>query len=424
MTLAGRLKLSVAISSLFLLVLMGILSYLMYIDVQGYKYSYRYQVLQETLSQLSGEFWQLHQYNDLQSLDRAIELSLNFERQLQEIQQLQGTRIGHVANANNNLRVLIALYPKKEPSDNTNSFELLTARINTIILSMQDEVAELRHLLVEKQHYAKRLILVSIALLLFLSMTAVILFNLHTLTLFRRGVSNLTSGIHQMAQGDLSSELPEEEANPEFKSLSQHFNRMKKELKYSTISRADLQHEVDKRTQALEMQKQHFQYQAEHDPLTQVYTRKAFFRSLENNLHRLTQTKGTGALLFIDVNNFKSINDTYGHGIGDHVLITVAKRIEQTLRQTDMVSRLGGDEFVVWLEPIGSRQQLDVVITKLLDTLRQDIGFQNIHLLIDVSIGVAFFPDNGSEIEALLTEADKNMYSCKQNATKGYVSSS
>ncbi|WP_338588802.1 diguanylate cyclase [Shewanella khirikhana] len=424
MTLAGRLKLAVIISSLFLVVMMGILSYIMYLDNQGYNNSYRYQELQITLSQLSGELWQLRQYEDFQALERAIDLSLTLDAQLLELNQQQNAKLGHIEKANTNLRTLMGLYPRTQDALNSENLNMLMARINTILLSMQDEVGELRHQLVARQHEAKKLMLVVIALLLFMSKTVVILFNLNTLKLFRRGLDNLESGIRQLASGDMASKVPEEVENPEFTTLSQHFNRMKQELKDSTISRADLQDEVNKRTELLQLQKEKLKYEAEHDPLTQVYSRNAFARILEQSLKRLQRNGGTGALLFIDINKFKPINDNYGHNIGDHVLITVARRIAYTLRQSDMISRLGGDEFVVWLEPIESPNQLDVVVEKLLDKLHQDIGFQNVHLLIDVSIGVAFYPEDGSNIEALLEVADKNMYACKRGAPKGYVSSS
>lgn len=414
MTLSKRLKLSVVISGLLLFLLMGVLLYLVGMDVRGYRHSYSYQQAQVTLSRLSGELWQLNRYEDLQALDKARELTQLLDEQIGFLEKdtQYNPLLTHIKKTNQNLKVLMQLYPSN-PGENIETRAMLNARFNTLLLTMQDEMGEIRHRLVEEQFYSKQYLLLLIAVMLFLSMSAVILFNLNTMSVFKRGMLSLESGIKDLAKGNLETRVCEDSGS-EFTELSKHFNWMKQELQQITVSRDKLQDEVNKRTEVLQLQKDKLKYEAEHDSLTRVYSRYAFNRLLEQSLKRLARTNGTGALLFIDIDKFKPINDNYGHSIGDHVLVTVAQRISHTLRESDMVARIGGDEFIVWLEPIEHALQLEVVIKKLLDKLHLDINFENVHLLIDVSIGAACYPQDGTTIEALINVADRNMYACKR----------
>lgn len=123
---------------------------------------------------------------------------------------------------------------------------------------------------------------------------------------------------------------------------------------------------------------------------------------------------GKFALLSIDLNGFKIINDTFGHPIGDRVLIVVAKRLANALRHEDIVARFGGDEFVVLLKNIQSPAEVATILDKLKDVICGKIELDELKLTVGASIGSAIAPDQGLNIESLLAQADKAMYAAKQ----------
>ncbi|MBT1445541.1 diguanylate cyclase [Shewanella sp. JM162201] len=420
MTLAGRLKLSVSLSVMVLGVLGVLIGYLYELVVRGYEQSDAYQRIQITLSQMAGELWQVQQLKLLDARENALQLSNELNMQLRELNAV-GVNAGyldHLSRSNESLRLLLNLYPDELKTASSERLELLNARLNSLQLSMQEEATELRHRMAQTRYGSIQSLIISVSALVLLTMVSAIMFHLHTLQLFKAGMASLKTGIIRAASGDLDSRILEKSPIPEFEELNHQFNLMKQELQVLTISRDELQRVVDSKTQLLKQQTEELKYEAEHDALTGVYSRYAFNSLLEQTLLRLERTGGTGAMLFIDIDKFKPINDNYGHAIGDHVLITIAQRISHTIRKSDMVARIGGDEFLVWLEPIEDALQLNIVISKLLTQLHQDILFQNIHLLIDVSIGVSFYPKDGTKIEELMEIADKNMYACKRGETQ------
>ncbi|PIE60225.1 MAG: hypothetical protein CSA31_03155, partial [Desulfobulbus propionicus] len=120
-------------------------------------------------------------------------------------------------------------------------------------------------------------------------------------------------------------------------------------------------------------------------------------------------------LLFIDLDRFKPINDTYGHGIGDMVLVQVAQRLGSTLRSSDSVCRLGGDEFVILLESTDTPAGAKNVAQKAIDLLNEPIEIDNHICYIGASIGISVFPDDCSDAESMLRHADIAMYQAKRN---------
>ncbi|MDZ7783072.1 MAG: GGDEF domain-containing protein [Halioglobus sp.] len=119
-------------------------------------------------------------------------------------------------------------------------------------------------------------------------------------------------------------------------------------------------------------------------------------------------------LLFIDLNDFKQINDTYGHGAGDKLLATVAQRLHSSLRETDLIARLGGDEFAVVLEDIRSTDELTRIAHKLSQAIEQPVSVRQHELKFGASIGLAIFPIDGRQKQELEEQADKAMYYAKQ----------
>ena len=152
-------------------------------------------------------------------------------------------------------------------------------------------------------------------------------------------------------------------------------------------------------------------FMAHHDPLTGLTNRALFYDRLENALRSATRNQGRLALLYLDLNEFKRINDTWGHEAGDEVLIEVARRLESGTRQTDTIGRMGGDEFTVLLTDLPDDPSVvDKAICKIRDILGTPIDFAGQTYCITSSIGVALFPDDGETAQQLLIKADANMY--------------
>jgi len=155
-------------------------------------------------------------------------------------------------------------------------------------------------------------------------------------------------------------------------------------------------------------------YLALHDPLTGLPNRRMFLERLDRALRRARFGGERVALLFMDLNRFKPINDTLGHEIGDEVLRTFAKRVERCLRASDTVARLGGDEFAAVIESVGALSDVDAVVGKLERCLKPPMQVAGNDLYVGASMGVALYPDDGHDADILLRRADDAMYAAKR----------
>ncbi|RDY69949.1 sensor domain-containing diguanylate cyclase [Halobacillus trueperi] len=154
---------------------------------------------------------------------------------------------------------------------------------------------------------------------------------------------------------------------------------------------------------------------AYHDQLTNIPNRRYFFEKLEDELKRVKHQDSIFALLFFDLDNFKQINDRYGHQIGDELLVIFTKRLSQGLRKTDTLSRLGGDEFVILLSDLADTKHPRQVADRMLDRVLRPIHLQGCEIEISVSIGVSIYPEHGVDQGELLTKADRALYKAKEN---------
>ncbi|GAB3187371.1 putative bifunctional diguanylate cyclase/phosphodiesterase [Hydrogenophaga aquatica] len=161
-------------------------------------------------------------------------------------------------------------------------------------------------------------------------------------------------------------------------------------------------------------------HQATHDDLTGLSNRAAFQEHLQQRLAHARRDGTELALLFIDLDNFKSINDTLGHAMGDDLLRLLAQRMQATLRETDMIARLGGDEFVVLLDSAPPRHQLPVVVQKVFDAVAAPCVLGHQRLFPSASVGVAVFPGDGQDVAELMRNADVAMYAAKAQGRHGY----
>jgi diguanylate cyclase (GGDEF)-like protein/PAS domain S-box-containing protein len=160
---------------------------------------------------------------------------------------------------------------------------------------------------------------------------------------------------------------------------------------------------------------EHLQRMAQYDTLTHLPNRALFDDRLRVSLAAAQRNSTRLALMFIDLDKFKPVNDTYGHGVGDLLLKEVAVRIQECLRESDTAARVGGDEFVVLLPTVETEKDANVVGGKILDALNRPFQLAGHKLKIGGSIGVAIFPDHGEEERLLVKSADTAMYHAKKN---------
>lgn len=156
------------------------------------------------------------------------------------------------------------------------------------------------------------------------------------------------------------------------------------------------------------------EYQARHDPLTSLPNRALLLERLHAEIHRTELERNAMALLIMDLDRFKEVNDTLGHHMGDRLLQEVGRRLTSVLRRTDMVARLGGDEFAIIL-PGAELSQVSMICRKIIAIMDKPIHIEDMYLRAGISIGVAICPEHGHDASLLMRRADIAMYDAKQH---------
>ncbi len=191
----------------------------------------------------------------------------------------------------------------------------------------------------------------------------------------------------------------------------------------SVVSAISLSLEIKKRQRVqdeLEAQKEILHYHAHHDRLTDLPNRFLFDDRLEQSIKQAQRSHTKIAVLFLDLDHFKGVNDSMGHKAGDELLIEVAKRLRLKIRQTDTLARLGGDEFAIVLDQVNNNDIIMNVTQGLLKVLDEPIEILGKSLYVTLSIGVAIYPDDGDGAEQLLKNADAAMYHAKDDGRNTY----
>ena len=161
--------------------------------------------------------------------------------------------------------------------------------------------------------------------------------------------------------------------------------------------------------------KQKYQHLAHHDMLTGLPNRSLFTDRLQQMLVQAKRSPTHGALIYLDLDKFKPVNDTLGHNIGDLVLMSIAQRLQAAVRESDTVARIGGDEFVVLLPVIESKLDASTVAEKIRVALEQPFEINGKRIQIGCSVGIAVYPEHGGDEISLMKNADTAMYRAKQN---------
>lgn len=155
------------------------------------------------------------------------------------------------------------------------------------------------------------------------------------------------------------------------------------------------------------------EFLAYHDPLTQLPNRLLLHDRFKQALATATRENTMLAVLFLDLDKFKQVNDTLGHAAGDQLLLMVARRLEQSVRAIDTVCRIGGDEFVILLTNLPALATVTHVAAKILEQLSEPFLIDTIEVASSLSIGIAMYPDDGHDLDTLLRMADASMYHAK-----------
>jgi len=170
----------------------------------------------------------------------------------------------------------------------------------------------------------------------------------------------------------------------------------------------------------LKRQQEALEHQAQHDALTGLPNRVLFNDRLEMALARMRRKKTRLALLFLDLDHFKNINDGFGHAAGDNLLVELSQRLQGHLRIGDTLARQGGDEFLVLLPEIESVEDAGLIATRLLESLHAPFFHGDIEYFVTASIGVTIAPDDGSAVDVLVKNADMAMYRAKNLGRNSY----
>nr|WP_320049614.1 diguanylate cyclase [uncultured Desulfuromonas sp.] len=160
---------------------------------------------------------------------------------------------------------------------------------------------------------------------------------------------------------------------------------------------------------------------AYYDALTGLPNRSLFYDRLSQTLLQCERENSRGAIAFLDLDLFKSINDSYGHAAGDMLLKVIAKRLTASLRESDTVARIGGDEFLLILRDLKDREQASILLEQLIESIRKPMVINNETITTSASIGLCFYPQHGNSVDELLKCADSAMYRAKHDGRNTYI---
>lgn len=157
------------------------------------------------------------------------------------------------------------------------------------------------------------------------------------------------------------------------------------------------------------------------DSLTKIGNRRSFMERMECLLADSSPDNKKHAVLFLDLNRFKHINDTLGHAVGDELLKEFARRLNKLLKSDDIIARLGGDEFVITLTNLSNEEEAAIFADRIIERLDRPIHIGSYELFLSTSIGISFYPKDGETIESLLKKSDIAMYESKKTGSNTYV---
>ncbi len=284
---------------------------------------------------------------------------------------------------------------------------------------VDDEVIGELH--IEAFNFQLKKVINEIAKITFINLTISLVLSIGLAAILQRLISGPVIKLYRAAAliaktQDYSLRV-EERSEDEIGQLSNMFNEMlvKVEQRDEKLERL-----VEQRTLELEKLADEFRHRAFHDSLTGLPNRALLHERFELAVEHAERHKNKFACLLLDLDNFKTINDTKGHNYGDQLLIEVANRLKSTVRSEDLVCRLGGDEFVVLLIDLYSEENLKKALDKVIGCVGEDFYIGEELVKTGVSIGASFYPEHGQDLNAIKRKADVAMYRAKEAGKNCY----
>jgi len=171
---------------------------------------------------------------------------------------------------------------------------------------------------------------------------------------------------------------------------------------------------------SIKQYEEQLKHAAHHDALTGLANRVLFGVHLDHSLQKAKRNKGGFALLFLDLDGFKAVNDSLGHNAGDQLLQCVAQRLEECIRDEDTAARFGGDEFTIILEDVKQATDAEIVAAKIINAISEPVVFGDQSICIATSIGISLYPDDGQDNKELMQAADSAMFRAKSRGKNNY----
>ncbi len=249
------------------------------------------------------------------------------------------------------------------------------------------------------------ILFLSIAALLFASLFAWMLLKI-TSRMIVNPLLQLTKAMERITKEKDFSKIVETYVKDEIGTLSEGFNKMSQKIK----EELEFREEIEKQLREL----------AHYDKLTALPNRNYFQSYIEKVWERSRREKREFALLFIDLDGFKNVNDTFGHEAGDKLLQEVAIRLKRCVRASDFIARLGGDEFTIIIENIHASDEIAAICNKIIHEVNEEYQIGKEIAYVSCSIGVAHYPYNGESVTELMKNSDLAMYYAKENGKNNY----
>ncbi len=239
----------------------------------------------------------------------------------------------------------------------------------------------------------------------------------------------LSNDIRKIGEGkDLSVRLKRQNIDDELTDVSNEINGMLVALERSQLflskSESALKKAIEKlQDEVLEHEKtqEQIKYIAYHDTLTGLPNRNLLNELLVHSITLAERNNKCMAVLFLDIDGFKMINDSKGHGMGDQILQEVAERLLKTLRKSDVIARHGGDEFIVIIEELDNCSGVELIANKIINCFQEPFHLENQDYFLTTSVGVAVYPADGQTPDMLIKNADIAMYKAKENGKNQYL---
>ena len=359
--------------------------------------------------------WQAESLEELQSRDFSKDMSETVANRLSQY------RNDFLRDENIQFREMWTLYPNGEPQNMKVVFSSIF--LDNGRMAMLCEALSESQLDNDALRSAEALLHTSVMITLYTATGEPLYRNPAARTAARTHKESLTSHFVSDATSGLLLNATEEEVNTvasvhTAKGTAWHDITARRCLDSVTGDHAWLISEVD--VSRLKATEEHAQFLAEHDTLTGLPNRNYVSVEFKKRVEKVLAARQKAALIFIDLDHFKDVNDTLGHDAGDQLLITVADRLKNLVRSGDTVARLGGDEFLIIISPVTDAASVESVVKRIQTELPEPIVLHSREVSVTPSIGISLCPDNGRNINDLMRHADLAMYHAKDNGRNNF----